>query len=65
MTGKKNNFEESMLKLEEVSKILKREDLSLDEAMNKFEEGQRYYEECMKFLNEAKQKIETYINQED
>ena len=65
MSGKKNGFEESLAKLEASSENLKKEGLSLDEAIRSFEDGQKYYKECMAFLDEAKQKIETYVKQED
>lgn len=65
MSDKKNVFEESLAKLEAASENLKRDDLSLDEAIRSFEDGQKYYKECVAYLDEAKQKIETYVKQED
>ena len=54
-------FEESLRKLEEASENLKKDNISLEDALKNFEEGIRLYNECSEILNNAKQKIETYV----
>ena len=53
-------FEESLKKLETASENLKKDNISLEDALKNFEEGIKYYNECSEILNSAKQKIETY-----
>ncbi len=53
-------FEESMKNLEEMSEKIKREDITLEEAIKCYEEGIKCYEECNKILSDARQKIEIY-----
>lgn len=57
---KKLTFEEALQNLEKSSESLKRDDISLEDALKNFEEGIAYYEQCSEILNNAKQKIETY-----
>lgn len=56
----KNNFEESLKKLEEYSEKIKSPDTNLADSIICYEEGMKYYEMCNDILNEAKQKIETF-----
>jgi exodeoxyribonuclease VII small subunit len=51
-------FEQAMEKLEEYTGKLSQEGISLDEAIQAYEEGVRYYGICARTLDEAKQKIE-------
>ena len=60
MADKKSNFEEILQKLEQASENLKKDNISLEEALKNYEEGIAYYKECSEILNSAKQKIETY-----
>ena len=53
-------FEESLKKLEAASDNLKKDNISLEDALRNFEEGIKYYNECNDILNSAKQKIETF-----
>lgn len=53
-------FEESLKKLEQASENLKKENISLEDALLNFQEGIKYYKECSEILNNAKQKIEIY-----
>lgn len=53
----KENFEESMEKLEKIVVDLERGDLNLDESVKKFEEGMIISKECNKMLEEAEKKI--------
>lgn len=56
------NFEESMKKLEEIANELEKGNLSLDESVNKFEEGMKLSKKCSDFLNSAEKKITMLIN---
>ena len=51
------NFEEAMKKLEQITAELEKGDLSLDEAVKKFEEGIKLSKECNKILEEFFKKI--------
>ena len=55
------NFEESMKKLEEIANELEKGNLSLDESVNKFEEGMKLSKKCSDFLNSAEKKITMLI----
>ncbi|MGL4484328.1 MAG: exodeoxyribonuclease VII small subunit [Anaerovoracaceae bacterium] len=57
-------FEEAMEKLQEAAEKLRNENIPLDEALKCYEEGKKYYELCEKKLTEAKQKIETFKDNE-
>ena len=59
---KEENFEEMMKKLEEISKELEVGNLSLDESVNKFEEGMKLSKKCNDFLESAEKKITILIN---
>jgi exodeoxyribonuclease VII small subunit len=43
--------------LEEKARAIKKEDITLEEAMKAYEEGVKYYEICENILNDAKGKI--------
>ncbi len=58
MSSKKLTFEEAMGKLEEAAEALDRDDIKLEDAIKKYEEGIRYYNQCKEILDGAKQKIE-------
>ncbi len=60
MAENKSTFEEMLQKLEKASENLKKDNISLEEALKNYEEGIAYYKECSEILNSAKQKIETY-----
>ena len=57
---KKPTFEEALEKLEQSSENLKKENITLEEALKSFVDGITYYDQCSEILNSAKQKIETY-----
>ena len=60
MAENKSTFEEMLQKLEKASENLKKDNISLEEALKNYEEGIAYYKECSEILNSAKHKIETY-----
>jgi len=59
MTKKKtkNNFEENLSRLEEISTLLEGEDLGLDESISLFEEGIKLSKSCINALKKAELKI--------
>lgn len=60
----KLNFEESMEKLEDLAKELENGDLSLEESLNKFEEGMKLSKKCNEIIESAEKKI-TILLQKD
>ena len=54
------NFEEYMIKLEELAELIRDEETSLDESIKCYEEGMKYYEVCCEILSKAQQTIEVY-----
>lgn len=62
---KKPTFEETLAKLEKSSENLKKENITLEEALKSFEEGIAYYDQCSKILNKAKQTIEIYSEKQE
>lgn len=56
----KGNFEEYMAKLSEMSDSIKNPDITLEEALNCYEEGMVYYKKATEILDNAKAKMEIY-----
>ena len=54
---KEENFEAKLTKLENIVSELEKGDLSLEESLNKFEEGITVSKDCNKFLENAEKKI--------
>ena len=59
------NFEELMVKLEEITTKLEGESLSFDESVSLFEEGMKISKECNSKLENAEKKITMLINEAD
>ncbi|MDY0132229.1 MAG: exodeoxyribonuclease VII small subunit [Desulforegulaceae bacterium] len=53
----KKTFEESLLKLDEIVNSLENEELNLEDAVKKFEEGIKLSKFCEEKLDEAEEKI--------
>ncbi|CDD37266.1 exodeoxyribonuclease 7 small subunit [Clostridium sp. CAG:356] len=53
----KENFEESMKKLETIVTELENGNLNLDESVKKFEEGMKVAKQCNNILEDAEKKI--------
>ena len=53
----KENFEESMRKLETIVTELENGNLNLDESVKKFEEGMKIAKQCNTILESAEKKI--------
>jgi exodeoxyribonuclease VII small subunit len=58
-------FEEALKKLERIVGDLENGNLSLDEALEKYEEGIRLSKMCSKKLEVAKKKVEILLKSED
>ena len=59
------NFEELMIKLEDITNRLEKEQLSLDESVKLFEEGIELSKKCDSKLEDAEKRITILINQEN
>ena len=55
--AKKENFEESLEKLEKVVSDLESGELDLDKSLKEFEKGVALYKSCKDYLDKAEQKI--------
>lgn len=53
----KNNFEQDLTRLEEISRILEEDNVELEEAILLFEEGVKLSKTCLKTLKAAELKI--------
>jgi len=58
-------FESALKKLEETVHKLEEGSIPLDEALNTFESGVRWSRECNKFLENAEQRIEIILKNEN
>ncbi|MBQ3928845.1 MAG: exodeoxyribonuclease VII small subunit [Clostridia bacterium] len=61
---KKFDYEQSVLRLEEIVTLLEKGELSLEESMRLFEEGTKLSAACYDILNKAEQKI-TLISEKE
>ncbi len=58
----KMSFEDSMVRLEEISQILSSQKINLDQMIELYEEGSALKEHCATRLEEAKMKIEKVLD---
>ena len=58
-------FEEALKRLEKIVEDLENGELSLDDALTKYEEGIRLSKLCSKRLEDAKKKVEILLKSED
>lgn len=65
MSKEENNFEELMVKLEEITGKLETDKLTLDESVTLFEEGMKISKECNKKLEDAEKRITMLIEAND
>lgn len=56
------NFESAMEQLEEIANQLEKNELDLDKAVEKFEEGMKLSKKCSEILENAEKKITILIN---
>lgn len=57
MAKKKDSYESKMNRLEEVVSLMESSELTLDESLERYEEGIKLYKELYKLLQEAEGKI--------
>lgn len=57
MSTKKRSFEDSLLRLKEISALLEDEETGLDESIKLYEEGVKLAKKCYSTLSEAELKI--------
>ena len=62
---KELSFEELIKKLEKITEELENGDLSLDETVDKFEEGIKISKQCSKTLDEAEKRITILLKEVD
>ncbi|MGP1410551.1 MAG: exodeoxyribonuclease VII small subunit [Peptoanaerobacter stomatis] len=58
MQKKTNDFENNVLRLQEISEKISMSDISLEEASNLYEEGMKLSKLCKKYLEEKELIIE-------
>lgn len=64
MATKKARFEESMKRLEEIVRELEAEELTLEAAIAKFEEGVKLGKVCRELLENAEKRIKVLVDDE-
>lgn len=57
------SFEEMIVELEDIVKSLERDNLNLDESINKFENGMKLAKDCNKKIEEAEKRITILLNE--
>jgi len=60
---KEDNFEKLMLELESITTKLEKEQLSLDDSVELFEEGMKISKKCNSKLEDAEKRITILINE--
>lgn len=58
------DFEKSLKRLERIVQDLEKGDLSLEEALKKYEQGIEFAQGCSKMLKEAKSKVEKLLKKD-
>ena len=59
------NFEDAMMKLEDIVERLEQGELSLEKSLKAFEDGMRLANFCSKKLEEAEQRVTKLISHSD
>lgn len=65
MAKKEDNFEELMVKLEEITSKLETDKLSLDESVKLFEEGMEISKKCNEKIEDAEKRITILLKTND
>jgi exodeoxyribonuclease VII small subunit len=65
MSGAKGSFEESMARLEKIVEELDKDDHSLEESLQKFEEGLKLGKKCKQILDKAELRVRKLVENED
>lgn len=58
MKEEKFNLEKSLAELEEIARVLEQGELTIDDAMQKYERGIKLARECNTKINEVKKRID-------
>ena len=61
MAGKKQSFEEAMVRLEAVVAQLEKGECGLDQSLKLFEEGAKLARQCEQLLDQAEQKVDLLL----
>ncbi len=64
MAVKKQSFEQSMGRLEEIVRILERGECDLDQSLRLFEEGAGLARGCNEMLDQAEQKVMLLVSRQ-
>jgi exodeoxyribonuclease VII small subunit len=64
MADKKARFEDAVKRLEQIVRELEAEELSLDDAIAKFEEGIKLGKVCRELLEKAEKRIKVLVEDE-
>ena len=62
--GKEENFETKIESLEKIVGELEKGDLSLEDSVNKFEEGMKISKECSELLEDAEKRISIILEKD-
>ena len=65
MTVNKNTFEDNMLRLEEIVKLIDQGEVSLEDSLKLFQEGTALVESCGKLLDEAELQVKKIVADAD
>ena len=57
------SFEEMIVELEDIVKSLEKDNLNLDDSINKFENGMKLAKDCNKKIEEAEKRITILLNE--
>ena len=64
-TEEKMTFEEAYEKLEQVANAIMSDDVPLEQAVECYREGRKYYDMCSRILEDAEQLIQIYDKETD
>ena len=56
----RNEFEKAFSELQKMAEGIKSQDTTIEDAIDYYEKGMKYYKICDEILNNAKQKIEVF-----
>ncbi|MDH3217487.1 MAG: exodeoxyribonuclease VII small subunit [Candidatus Krumholzibacteria bacterium] len=65
MSEKKDNFEQSMKRLEKIVEELDKGDFSLEDSLQKFEEGLKLGKTCREMLDKAESRVRKLVENEE
>lgn len=65
MSKKKQSFEESMVRLEQIVRAMERGDVALEESLKLFQEGTELVRSCQKLLDEAQMQVKMIMTAPD